>query len=255
MAVVEAASTVSANIFSGHKYRRRGEALGDLASLISWSLLVQIQPLLYFHVILGSVNALVAAFFRGMAGDAREGGSRIAAHLPTIYALAKQSIGPIVELGVGRGWSTAALLAGAVETGRKLYSYDWNGGARGVALRSMGLSEKVGFATSWEFKVSDSSKAAANWAPESVGLWFLDTTHTYAKTKHELEAWWPKMLPNGIMCGHDYLLHERWGSQAGVKTAVDEFAKNHADRVRLQTMLHDDGFFVLWPMDQGAPPA
>ncbi|HSF88422.1 MAG TPA: class I SAM-dependent methyltransferase [Saprospiraceae bacterium] len=53
---------------------------------------------------------------------------------------------------------------------------------------------------------------------------YLDTDHTYATTKRELELLRPKMKPGGIIAGHDYIIGN-WnaGHRYGVIEAVREF--------------------------------
>ena len=187
-----------------------------------------------------------------MAGDARKIGSEMAGHMPTLYMLAREwSFGHIVELGVHRGWSTVALFAGAVAAGARLVSYDKNPNCRGALAKNLGLPADAKTLSPWEFKTADSVAAAKDFPDGSVSLWFLDTLHTLDLTRQELAAWYPKIHPDGIMCGHDYLL-ERYmmGPKeviCGVRQAVDEFAAQHADRFRLEIMPHDLGFFLLRP--------
>ena len=53
---------------------------------------------------------LYTAMFRGMAGGANDPSSRMASHMPALYVLTREwSLGHVVELGVGNGWSTVAL--------------------------------------------------------------------------------------------------------------------------------------------------
>jgi hypothetical protein len=80
-------------------------------------------------------------------------------------------------------------------------------------------------------------------------MFFLDTSHTYEDTKAELAAWIPKLHPEGLLCGHDYLLYQRpdWSAKSGVHQAVDEVAAANAARFRLQVLPHDQGLFLLWP--------
>jgi hypothetical protein len=56
---------------------------------------------------------------------------------------------------------------------------------------------------------------------ESLGLVYLDACHTYECVTADLEAWLPKIVPGGIMAGHDYLMPEY-----GVKEAVNDYAKS-----------------------------
>ncbi len=65
--------------------------------------------------------------------------------------------------------------------------------------------------------------------PDQYFDWiYIDTTHTYALTKAELELYGPKMKPGGIMAGHDYI-DGQWNRMMryGVIEAVNEFCVNH----------------------------
>lgn len=61
-----------------------------------------------------------------------------------------------------------------------------------------------------------SHEGAEYFADGSVDCLFIDAGHSYEAVMKDIEAWLPKMKPNGIMAGHDYTA---W---AGVKKAVDE---------------------------------
>ena len=49
-------------------------------------------------------------------------------------------------------------------------------------------------------------------------LIFIDGDHTYEAVKQDIQLWQPLLIPEGILCGHDY--SER--HYPGVKRAVDE---------------------------------
>ena len=51
----------------------------------------------------------------------------------------------------------------------------------------------------------------------TLGFCFVDASHDYENAKRDLECYWPKLVPNGIMAGHDW-------PQPGVRRAVEEFA-------------------------------
>lgn len=195
---------------------------------------------------------LVAALFRGMEGDAKEYGSNMASHMPTLHLLANRwSFGSVVELGVGRGWSTVSFLAALAGLGKKLQSFDVDPARHGAVLQASGL-ESAALGRYWDFQVCDSVQAASRFAEASVSLLFVDTTHTYEKTKQELEAWLPKIHPTGLICGHDYYLyqHPAWTNVSGVHRAVDQFAAGHKERFRLQLIPHDFGLFIFWPRQE-----
>ena len=189
---------------------------------------------------------LIRSIFPGMDGGAKLTGSDMSAHMPTLYLLARNAPGPIVECGVGKGFSTVALLAGAIDDGLHLTSYDFNQRCEETAFVNMGFPPNDPWRNvirqSWTFVREDSVKAAALWADQSIGLWFLDTSHRYGNTSRELDAWFPKIQSNGVMCGHDYLLEG-----AGVQKAVDEFVAKYSDKFRLQVCRYDQGLFILWP--------
>lgn len=53
---------------------------------------------------------------------------------------------------------------------------------------------------------------------ESLGFVYLDACHFYKEVKQDLESWLPKIVPGGIMAGHDYL-----NKDYQVKAAVNDF--------------------------------
>jgi hypothetical protein len=56
----------------------------------------------------------------------------------------------------------------------------------------------------------------------------------------DIAAWWPKVQPGGILCGHDYgATWDRRGNW-GVSRAVDEFA----GRERLELFIADE--YIWW---------
>lgn len=168
-------------------------------------------------------------------GDAQDHlHSQVAAHMCLLRTLANLVDGPVVECGVGYGFSTQALIAG-LNDGSRLVSYDhdpkWEKRARA----------QVGNVP-WDFRAKDSVEAAKEWPDGSVALFFLDTSHFYEPTRDELAAWLPKMKRDGILCGHDY------AKCIGVERAVKEFLMKYRERFTLQTFPHDCGFFILWPL-------
>lgn len=184
--------------------------------------------------------------------DAGSYGVCLSAHLMTLYALARTSCGPIVECGVGSGFSTLALLAGAADAGLTVASYDIREEARGAALGTLQCEHDDPQVRHWTFTTKASHEAAADWADGVLGVLFLDTSHFYSETRRELSAWAPRMAPRGIMCGHDYLLHlDPMWQATGVKRAVDEFV-DATGRYDLVVHRRDHGLFVLWPRDRRA---
>lgn len=75
--------------------------------------------------------------------------------------------------------------------------------------------------------------------PDGYFDWvYLDTDHTYATTRRELELLAPKMKAGGIIAGHDYILGN-WndGFRYGVIEAVHEFCRK--ERWELVFLTHE----------------
>jgi hypothetical protein len=65
------------------------------------------------------------------------------------------------------------------------------------------------------------SAEAAQYIPAPVDFVWIDGNHTYEFVRDDIEAYWPKIKPGGILCGHDYC---NAPPTCEVKRAVDEFA-------------------------------
>lgn len=68
-----------------------------------------------------------------------------------------------------------------------------------------------------------SVEAAGRVADGSVDFVYIDARHDYASVLEDLEAWFPKLRPGGIIAGHDYVDGSFRSADFGVKSAVDEF--------------------------------
>ena len=63
-----------------------------------------------------------------------------------------------------------------------------------------------------------SIEAAPAITDKSLDFVFIDAQHTYEACKEDIETWFPKVRPGGLITGHDYRWH-------GVNQAVTEFAE------------------------------
>jgi hypothetical protein len=74
---------------------------------------------------------------------------------------------------------------------------------------------------------------------ESLDYVYVDARHDYCATYEDIDTWWPKLKPGGILAGHDYLYAEQervqdWSlcengtrHRGAVRGAVEDFAKRH----------------------------
>lgn len=62
--------------------------------------------------------------------------------------------------------------------------------------------------------------AAEMLADECMDFAFLDANHAYPYVREDIEAWWPKLAPAGLLIGHDYGRREpHWGVRQAVQNA------------------------------------
>jgi predicted O-methyltransferase YrrM len=105
----------------------------------------------------------------------------------------------VLEIGVGTGQSTTAFLAAAELTGGHLWSVD-------ISASCLFLLEYVqsGRPGPWTFILGDAAdQAVSGRAPDSVDVLFIDSSHTYAQTRTELETYVPRVRPGGMVLLHD----------------------------------------------------
>jgi len=68
-----------------------------------------------------------------------------------------------------------------------------------------------------------SEAAATSFADEYFDWVYIDGNHLYEFVMRDLESYYPKVKPGGLIAGDDYGLKGWWDN--GVKRAVDEFAQ------------------------------
>lgn len=93
--------------------------------------------------------------------------------------------------------------------------------------QSPGMKLERGYSRShphlWDYRnrvirIYQPSGEAADLIPDGkLDFAYLDGDHSYEGLKIDLPAYWVKLRPGALFCGHDY-------DMSGVKRAVDEFA-------------------------------
>jgi predicted O-methyltransferase YrrM len=144
-------------------------------------------------------------------------------------------VGPVVEIGVALGRSTAGMVAPALKRGMTYCAVDTFSGAgdvddyinaaygagRGALIRqafelncrSLGIWNHI------RLIEKPSVEAAREFRDGSLAMCFIDADHRYDAVMQDMVAWWPKVMPMGVMCGHD-------ADNEAVWRAVLEFVKN-----------------------------
>lgn len=116
-------------------------------------------------------------------------GSDIRAHLETLNAAAR---GTVVEIGVDRGVSTSALLAGVEIRGGTVVSIDSNPHCGAIA--------RFREHPQWNFVCGHSLYVDM---PESIDVLLIDSSHEYPATLREMQRWGKRLALNGVMFLHD----------------------------------------------------
>jgi hypothetical protein len=135
----------------------------------------------------------------------------------------------VLELGVAEGWFTKDILKWdldklylidnwatiGTQTGDGAYNQEWHdGNYKQVLERTAPFSEKVTIIKGLSWEVADQ-------VPDnSLGLLYIDACHEYECVKKDLAAYFSKVVPGGIIAGHDYL-----NLSYGVNEAVKEFCE------------------------------
>jgi len=77
-----------------------------------------------------------------------------------------------------------------------------------------------------------SVEAANLFDDDTFSFVYIDADHSKAATLADLNAWYPKVRPCGILAGHDYLDGENiCGSEFGVRSAVTEFMRDKPGKI------------------------
>jgi hypothetical protein len=87
-----------------------------------------------------------------------------------------------------------------------------------------------------------SHSASELFEDQSLDLVYIDADHSYSGCYSDIKAWFPKVKPGGLICGHDYLdANIPVIGEFGVKSAVKNFFKKDPDFITI-----DDQPWCSW---------
>ncbi len=69
--------------------------------------------------------------------------------------------------------------------------------------------------------IMTSLAAAEQCEDETFDFVYIDANHRYSEVAADVRAWYPKVKPGGVLCGHDYFTH------GSVVKAVDDWASDN----------------------------
>jgi hypothetical protein len=150
-----------------------------------------------------------------------------------------------VEVGVKEGVFSETLLA--AWNGRHLISVDpWKAASEEQYINLDNVSQEVHDrfyaeavrrlnrfgerCTIWRMT---GREAALRIPHHSLDFVYLDARHDYASVRRDLEEWFPRVRPTGIIAGHDYIDGTFVNGEFGVRSAVDDFFAARSLRVRV----------------------
>jgi hypothetical protein len=96
---------------------------------------------------------------------------------------------------------------------------------------------------------------AAEFIPSQIDFIYVDARHDYCGVSEDIQVWWPKIRPGGVMAGHDYLDNSEMQSRTPwqdwsicgngtVHTgAAKQAVRDFAEREQLKIWVSDD----TWP--------
>jgi predicted O-methyltransferase YrrM len=134
--------------------------------------------------------------------------------------------GHVVEVGVALGRTTTAIAAKALDRGCSYFAVDTFSGSddpddminelysvnHGHLVRSA-FEANCRALRLWEhinLIEEHSVEAAKRFADGQIAMCFIDADHTYDAVMQDIAAWWPKVMPMGVMCGHDRQVPAVW---------------------------------------------
>ena len=88
-------------------------------------------------------------------------------------------------------------------------------------VKNSGVSSKIAA------RRGKSVDVAREWDGGKVDMIFIDANHTYEAVKEDIAAWWPRLMPDGVMIGHDYRTKNFPGVDQAVKEAFGDRVKSY----------------------------
>lgn len=67
-----------------------------------------------------------------------------------------------------------------------------------------------------------SLQAVKLFSDNSFEFVYIDGDHSFAAALNDMRAWWPKVKPGGLLCGHDYRAKDK-----EVRAAVEKFTEDN----------------------------
>lgn len=153
----------------------------------------------------------------------------------------------MAEAGAGTTQESLVVMLGAGPGMLLLGLKDGNPHLRAVVVDrvdpyyTMAHLEGAGYQSNIEYIVGMSSEVGREWSRGKIDLLIVDTDHTEATTREEIEVWLPHVKPGGLIFFHDYdpvgTWFEKQERYPGVKLAVDDLMRTYKKAARVGTAI------------------
>ena len=174
----------------------------------------------------------------------------------------RRLLGCGAEIGVFAAEFSSRLLT--VWRGRQLVSIDPWAAAASEEYIDVSNLDKAGFDLAYETSRTrlerfgdrsriwrtTSAEAAARLPDGCLDFVYIDARHDEASVRQDIELWFPKVRPGGIIAGHDYVDGDLPEGSFGVKKAVDSFFGTR----RLRVHVTGERSFPTWIVELDAEP-
>lgn len=144
----------------------------------------------------------------------------------------------VINIGAGSGTSGLAFLESRPDLRLITIDIQEENSPFGCLYAERDVVRRAGLYDTWGVRWwqihEDSSKVGREWATQDVygspNLVFVDGGHQEEECRADIEAWWPWVVPGGIMAVHDYAKERisptpdgpHWRAWPGVNLAVDD---------------------------------
>lgn len=118
----------------------------------------------------------------------------------------------VINIGAGAGTSGLAILETRLDMTLVTIDVQNSSSPFGCLEAERDVVNRAGYGNSWQgrwFQIcADSVQVGKTWAISGFGqpnMVFVDGDHSYEGCKGDIEAWFPHLVPGGIMAVHDFL--------------------------------------------------
>jgi hypothetical protein len=227
--------------------------LGNICSIKQWDMMIA-DPLTPASVVAGDKTGCGSCGQSGrvefeqmtsledLYNRVHKSNGDINEHMPALKALAAK-VDHVTDFGMRHAASTCAMLMGQPKT---LISY-----AKAQYPEAPGLMKHKGN-TDFKFKFGDSLTVE----PHETDMLFIDTVHTYARLKQELERWAPYV--KRYIVRHDTVVFGHRGEDGGpgLIRAIAEFVRTSNDGwTVVQHNRNNNGLMILSRSSEDRPKA